>query len=65
MEYINKIIEIVNPVTTRPFRGGVELRGLNIDAAKEEIKSVIKTNGWPVEIFDVDVRLKSVSIREK
>lgn len=65
MEYINKIIEIVNPVTTRPFRGGVELRGLNIDAAKEEIQSVIKANGWPVEIFDVDVRLKSVSIREK
>lgn len=65
MEYINKIIEIVNPVTTRPFRGGVELRGLNIDAAKEEIQSVIKTNGWPVEIFDIDVRLKSVSIREK
>ncbi|WP_312139476.1 hypothetical protein [Sphingobacterium sp.] len=65
MKYLNKIIELVNPVTTRPYKGGVELRGLNLDTAKDEIQSVIQANGWPVEIFDVDVRLKSVSIREK
>ncbi|WP_149525666.1 hypothetical protein [Sphingobacterium hotanense] len=65
MEYLNKIIELINPVTTRPYKGGIELRGLNLDTTKDEIQSVIQANGWPVEIFDVDVRLKSVSIREK
>ncbi|WP_433895177.1 hypothetical protein [Sphingobacterium mizutaii] len=65
MEYINKIIDLVKPRTIRPYKGGVELRGINIDTAKEEISNAIESNQWPVEIFDTDVRLKSISIRQK
>ncbi len=65
MEYINKIIELVKPRTTRPYRGGVELRGINIDTAKQEISNAIASNQWPVEIIDTDVRLRSISIRQK
>ncbi len=64
MEYINKVIELVNPRTTRPYKGGTELRGINLDSAKEEINKAIKTNQWPIEIIDVDVRLKSIAIKE-
>lgn len=64
MEYINKIIEIVRPISTRNYKGGIELRGVNLDKAKDEIILAIQSNGWPVEIFDMDVRLKSISIRE-
>ncbi|SEG62543.1 hypothetical protein [Sphingobacterium lactis] len=65
MEYIKKIIDLVKPRTTRAFKGGVELRGINMESAKQEIRAAIELNQWPVEIFDTDVRLKSISIREK
>lgn len=65
MEYVNKVIEIIKPRSTRPYKGGVEMRGVNLDTARDEINQAIQANGWPVEVFEVDVRLRSISIREK
>ena len=65
MEYINKVIELVKPRSTRAYKGGMELRGINLDSARDEINQAIENNQWPIEIFDVDVRLKSISIRQK
>ncbi|WP_313261923.1 hypothetical protein [Sphingobacterium sp.] len=65
MEYVNKVIEIIKPRSIRPYKGGIEMRGVNLDTARAEINQAIQANGWPVEVFEVDVRLRSISIREK
>lgn len=63
MNYLDEIIKQVKPRSPRPYKGGIELRGIDLDGTKHEIENLIKENNWPVEIFEVDVRLKSISIR--
>lgn len=64
MEYLEKIIAHVKPRTQRSYRGGIELRGIDLDSAKVEIKQLIAENSWPVEVFHIDARLRSIAIRE-
>lgn len=63
MSYLEIIEKKINPLFARPYKGGLELRGVNMDSAKSEIETIIKNNDWPVEIFETDVRVKSISIR--
>ncbi|GEM_PF-1939958 len=63
MNYLEQIIKQVKPRLPRPYKGGYELRGIDLDTAKIEIQRMITENNWPVEIFETDVRLKSISIR--
>ena len=65
MKYLEKIEKLVNPLYAREYKGGLELRGVDIERAKEQIQKSVDHNGWPVEIFETDIRLKSISIRIK
>lgn len=65
MKNLQTIIDQVKPRFTRPYKGGIELRGINIDHAREQIQKIIDEKQLPVEIFDTDVSVKSISIREK
>jgi len=64
MNYIEEIIKKIKPRSTRPYKNGVELRGINVDQVRTEIQQIIDTNAYPVEIFDVDIILRSISIRQ-
>lgn len=63
MEAIQIVIKHVQPRFTRPYKGGVELRGINIDHAREQINQLIKKEALPIEIIDTDVAVRSISIR--
>lgn len=65
MKNLQIIIDHIKPRYTRSYKGGIELRGINIDQAREQIQKVIDDKQLPVEIFDADIRVKSISIRAK
>jgi len=64
MKHLQIVIDKVNPRFTRTYKGGVELRGINLENDRELIQKIIQDNALPVEIFDIDISLKSISIRE-
>ena len=65
MKHLQIIIDLVKPRYTRPYKGGIELRGINIDQAREQIQRIIAEKQLLVEIFDTDISVRSISIREK
>lgn len=65
MKNLQIIIDQVKPRFTRSYKGGIELRGINIDHARQQIQKIIDENQLPVEIFDTDISVRSISIREK
>ena len=64
MNAIEIIIKHVQPRYTRPYKGGVELRGINLDQARVQINQLIKAESLPVEIIDTDIAVRSISIKE-
>lgn len=65
MKNLQIIINQINPRYTRPYKGGLELRGINLDHARTQIQRIIKEKQLPVEIFDTDISVRSISIRTK
>lgn len=65
INYLESISKHVNPICSRPYKGGLELRGVNMDIADQQINAIIKAMNWPVEVFEKDYRVRSVSIRLK
>lgn len=64
MNAIQIIINHVQPRFTREYKDGVELRGINLDHARQQIVNLINREALSVEIFDTDVAIGSISIRE-
>lgn len=65
MKNLQIIIDQVKPLYPRPYKGGIELRGINFEQARDQIQKIIDEKGLPVEVFDMDTSVRSISIREK
>lgn len=49
----------------RPYLGGLEFRAIGgLDQMKSEALSIIDIHKLPLEIFKVDIRARSISVRE-
>ena len=48
----------------RHYKGGFEIRLHNLDDGRATAERIIRENNLPLEIFDVDVQLRSIAVRE-
>jgi len=49
----------------REYLGGLEFRAIGgLDQMKQEAQHIIDVNQLPLEIFKVDIRVRSISVRE-
>lgn len=49
----------------RPYKGGVEVRVLNLDESVIKARRLIEESYSNIEIFDIHSQLRSFSVREK
>lgn len=61
---MKQIFELFPNTEPRKYKGGFEIRTKNLDWALEKVKQTIETNKLNIEIFEVDKRVNSLSIRE-
>lgn len=64
-DMIERIIATTKPIYDRPYKGGRELRFHSLEVGKESVINAIAADNLPLEIFDQDIALKSISIRLK
>ncbi len=49
----------------RNYEGGLEFRAIGgLDPLRQEAEKLIRENNWPLEIFKVDIRVRSISVRQ-
>jgi hypothetical protein len=48
----------------RDYKNGKGIRVKDLDASIQQAKSIIKNKSLNVEIFDIDTRVRSFSVRE-
>lgn len=49
----------------RNYEGGLEFRAIGgLDQLRQEAEKLIKENNWPLQIFKVDIRVRSISVRQ-
>ena len=48
----------------RPYKGGFEIRLHNLDDGRTSAERIIRDKKLPLVIFDIDVQLRSIAVRE-
>lgn len=49
----------------RKYGEGLEFRAIGgLDPLRQDANSLIKENNWPLEIFKVDIRVRSICVRK-
>ncbi|MEJ5143963.1 hypothetical protein [Sphingobacterium sp. MYb388] len=64
-DYIALLVKAVKTNPPRKYKDGFEIRSSDPDRLRNEVQHHIKVNQWPIEIFDVNAQLRSVSVRLK
>lgn len=64
-DYIALLVKAVKANPPRKYKDGFEIRASDPDRLRNEVQHHIRLNDWPIEMFDINAELRSVSVRIK